>query len=319
MKTRTMLKTVVNKVKSRFLDIGKPNDVIILAGMARSGTTWAGDIINYDNSYRVLFEPFFPAKVKQAKEFEYIQYLSPHCDNAILINQAKKILAGKIRNNWVDRDNNRLFYRRRIIKEIRCNLMLGWLKKRANPPIVLMIRHPLQIVSSWSKLGWGKEACGSRSDLDIILSQQSLLKDFPLISDVMKQIKHSDFVEKIVFQWCIFHFIPIQQLTKDEAHTLFYENLLNDPDNEVARLFQYLSKPFDNSKLRKAMKTTSSTNFLGRDFNEDQSRLKNSWMEEFSTKQIQRANYILAAFGLDDIYDKDGYPTSSQVFRDQDA
>lgn len=316
LKTETLLKAVTQKVKLLFLDIGGPDDVIVLAGMGRSGTTWVGDIVNYDNSYRVLFEPFFPTRVKQAREFEYIQYLNPDCDNEIFINQAETILAGKVHNNWVDRDNKRLFYRRRIIKDIRCNLMLGWLKKIANPPVILLIRHPLQIVSSWFKLGWGKEAGGRRSDFDIITSQQSLLKDYPIISDVMKWIEPEEFVENIVFGWCVHHFIPIQQLKKDEAHVVFYENLLIDSENEVSRLFHYLDKPFDNRKLRNALKNSSSTNFLGRDFSKDQSRLQSSWKEEFSAQQIQRTNSILAAFGLDTIYDKDGIPTSSQILRD---
>ena len=318
MEIRKTLKKIDYKIRPHLImDIGKPDDLIILAGMGRSGTTWAGNIINYDNSYRVLFEPFFPAKVKEAKSFEYIQYFSPRCNNATLANQAKRILGGKIRNYWVDRYNDRFFYRRRIIKDIRCNLMLGWLKQLANdPPIVLMIRHPLQVVSSWSKIGWGKEALGNRSEFDIITSQESLLNDFPIICDVMKRIDPQDFSENIVFLWCIYHFVPSHHLKKNETYALFYENLLTNPDGEIVRLFNYLNKPFNQRKLHRVMRKPSSTNFLGRDFNRYQSRLLNSWKDEFSTKQIQRAGYILAEFGIDDIYDKSGYPTGAQVFRD---
>lgn len=306
-----------HKVRSHFLDIGKPNDLIILAGMGRSGTTWAGNIVNYDNSYRVLFEPFFPGKVKEADGFEYIQYLNPRCNNAVLANQAKRILAGNIRNNWVDRDNNRLFYRRRIIKEIRCNLMLGWLKKVANnPPTVLMIRHPLQVASSWLKLRWGKKELGKRNDFDIMTSQESLLDDFPIIGDLMKWIDPQDSLEKIVFQWCIYYLIPSHHLKKHEVCCLFYENLLIDPDNEIVRLFRYLNIPLNKHRLHKSMKKSSGTNFIGRDFNKDQSFLLNSWKDEFSIKQLRRAGYILEAFGLHDIYDKNGYPRGAQLFKE---
>jgi hypothetical protein len=302
----------------QIIDIGEPDDLIILAGMGRSGTTWVGDIINYDKSYRLLFEPFCPAKVKEAMGFEYIQYLSPLCINEILTRQAKTILMGNIQNDWVDRDNNRELYRRRIIKDIRCNLMLGWLKKVANnPPVVLVIRHPLQVVSSWSKLGWGgKESLGNRSDLDVIMSQESLLNDFPIISDVIERIDPQDFVQRIVFQWCIFHLIPSHHLKKHEAYALFYENLIIDQDNELIKLFHYLNKLFDRNMLGEAMRKSSSTNFLCRDFNKEQSQLLNSWKDEFSTQQIQSADYILAAFGLNDIYDKNGYPTGAHLFRD---
>lgn len=197
MKTRIRrtLRTISYNLKSPFLDIGKPDDAIIVAGMGRSGTTWAADIINYDDSYRILFEPFLPNMVKEAEGFGYKQYLAPGSDNPVLATKAKKILAGKPRNRWVDRGNNRLFYRRRIIKDIRINLMLAWLKKTTPAtPVVLTIRHPLQVLSSWAKLGWRKEAFGERSNLEILASQKNLLDDFPIIHDVLKCIDPQDFV-----------------------------------------------------------------------------------------------------------------------------
>lgn len=258
-----------------------------------------------------------PTRVKEARKFEYIQYLSPQCHNDVLINQARKILAGKPRNLWVDRENEGWLYRRRIIKDIRCNLMLGWLKKIAkHTPIVLVIRHPLQVVFSWQRLGWGREVRGTRSDFDIITGQQSLLNDFPFISDVMKRINPQDFVEKVVFQWCIFHLIPSQHLNNNEAYTLFYENLLIDPDKEVVRLFQYLNKPFNKDKLREAIRHPSSTNFFKRDINKEKNHLLTGWKNEFSKKQIQRTTHILTAFGLNDIYDRNGYPTGAQFFKE---
>ena len=309
-----MLRAIVNKARSHFLDIGKPNDVTILAGMGRSGTTWAGDIVNHDGSYRVLFEPFYPVKVKQAAEFEYIQYLNPDCQNELLSTQANKILAGKIRNEWVDRGGNRFLYRRRIIKEIRCNLMLGWLGELAiHPRIVLMIRHPLQVVSSWSKLGWGKRSLSNKNDLEIILSQHSLLEDFPIIGEIKERINEDDFVESIAFLWCINHLVPIGHLKKNQAHVLFYENLLTDPNNEMAKLFDYLERPFDLHELQKTMKKSSSTNFLKRDFHSDKSRLFDGWKSEFSKAQIQNVNSILSVCGLGDLYDEDGYPTGVPV------
>ena len=309
-----MVKKAISIIDFLPVDLGGSDISLILVGMGRSGTTWAGNIINYDNDYRVLFEPFLPAKVEQAKGFEYIQYLNPDHNDVVIANQARSILAGKIRNNWVDRDNSRLFYRHRLLKDIRCNLMIGWLKKVANnPPIVLMIRHPLQIVSSWKKLGWGKEALGSRSDFDIIISQESLLKDFPIINEVMKEINREDFIQNIVFQWCIYHLIPSKYLKKHDAYALYYENLITDSDNEITKLFHYLDRPFNKEKVTDKMGKASSTNFQQRNFS--LKNTLNSWRQEFSTRQIERANYILTAFGLDEIYDDNGLPTGADVFK----
>ena len=78
-----------------FFDYGPPSSTMFLAGMGRSGTTWARNIINYDDSYRVMFEPFLPAQVSEARHFRYIQYLNPQERDPLLVTAAQKILAGK--------------------------------------------------------------------------------------------------------------------------------------------------------------------------------------------------------------------------------
>jgi len=295
-------------------DTGGSGNSVILAGMGRSGTTWAGDIINYDHSYRVLFEPFFPKMTSEAKGFEYIQYLKPNDNNPDLIRQAKRILQGKVKNDWIDRDNHQLRYHHRIIKDIRINLMLGWLKKTAdNPAIVLMVRHPLQVTRSWARLGWGKETAGVRSDLDIILSQKSLLNDFPVIGDTLKQIDQQNFLDRTIFQWCIYHTVPSTQLGSDDVYQLHYENLLTNFDHETSALFHYLDRPLDSERLNKTRAQSSSTNFLERDLSKHTQLLLNSWNSDFSTKQVKRAHYILSAFGLDEVYNEKGHPTGKQL------
>jgi hypothetical protein len=316
MKLRTLFRKTLSIIDFLPVDLGDKDVSIILAGMGRSGTTWTGNIINYDNSYRVLFEPFLPTKVKEAKKFEYIQYLSPDNNNIELINQAKKILSGEIKNYWVDRDNWRLYYRHRIVKDIRCNLMLGWLKKVANdPPIVLMIRHPLQVMMSWKKLGWGKEAFGTRTEFDIITNQESLLNDFPIIHEIMKQIDKDDYIQNIVFQWCVYHYVPSEHLKINEAYALYYENLLTSKNEEIIKLFEYLKKSPDLYMIEENMRKESSTNFQKRNYSRDNTL--NSWRNELTTKQISKSNKILEAFGLDKLYDKNGYPTGACIFKDR--
>lgn len=299
--------------RSRYMDIGKPENVIIVAGMGRSGTTWVAEMINYDDTYRVMFEPFLASLVREAEGFQYIQYLRPYCTDSVLTNRARSILAGKVRHEWVDERTHRIFYRRRIVKEIRCNLMLGWLKQIANhPPIVLVIRHPLQVAASWRKLQWTREQLG----IDSILAQETLLRDFPVIADVQKWIDPQDFVENIVFQWCIVHLVPSLHLKQDEAYAIFYENLLTELAHEILKLFQYLNKPFSQKILPQILSRPSWTNWLERDFKQDRPSLLNSWKDEFSTQQKRKVDSILAAFELDHIYDKNGFPIGIPFFRD---
>jgi len=165
------------------MDLGKPSDAIVLSGMGRGGTTWAANIKNYDNSFRILFEPFLAKKVSEAANFSHIQYVNPRNPKAELTSAALEILAGRVHNDWVDRFQERLFCKRRIVRDIRTNLMLGWLHIiQPEMPIILMIRHPFQVIDSWMRLGWKNEAFGKRSNIDTLLAQQHLLEDFPVIA-----------------------------------------------------------------------------------------------------------------------------------------
>jgi hypothetical protein len=294
------------------LDMGKADDLLIVAGMGRSGTTWVSDIINYDNRYRVVFEPFSPTRVPEAQAFDFLPYLRPDCDDATLTTQARRILAGQVHNNWVNRDNRGLFYRARIVKEIRGNLMLGWLRRLAHhPPLVLVVRHPLQVAASWVRLGWVSEP--DQRLIDLLAAKPTLLQDFPVIRDVWQQIDPADFIECIVFQWCVCHLVPANQLKRDEGYVLYYENLLTHLHQEMVGLFQYLKRPLNQQRLQESVSNPSSTNFLKRDFHQDRPHLLSSWQELFSGDQIARANAMLATFGLDHLYDKNGYPTGAQL------
>jgi hypothetical protein len=298
------------------MDIGKAENLLLVVGMGRSGTTWVCNLINYDNRYRVVFEPFSPTHVPEAQAFDFLPYLRPDCNDSVLANDARRILTGKVHNYWVDRDTRGLLYRHRIIKDIRCNLMLGWLRRIAhNPPIVLVVRHPLQVAASWAKLGWVKAP--DQRLIDLLDTKPMLLQDFPVIRDVWPQIDPADFIDSFVFQWCVCHLAPAHQLQPGEAHVLFYETLLTDANATIRALFQYLKRPFNEERLHALMAMPSSTNFLKRDFGQDRTHLLNSWKDEFSKKEIQRAQAIIAAFGLDHLYDDGGYPTGAQLLIDE--
>ena len=252
----------------------------------------------------------FPALVSEARHFEYIQYLNPRQRDPLLVTAAQKILAGRVHNKWVDGENRGFFYRQRIVKDIRCNLMLRWLKDiRPSMPIVLMIRHPLAVAASWVKLGWGVEVKGQRSDLEIITSQQSLLDDFPIVSQAVAQMNRDDSFERVVFEWCVLHLVPFRQFAPGELFVLVYENLILQPEAEIERLFGYLKTSINWDRMKVVLPAASSTNFLKRDMAKEKSQLLTGWRNTFSDKQVERANRILQMFALDDLYDKDGYPS----------
>lgn len=80
------------------IDFGNTKNTIIVAGSGRSGTTWLGDILNYKNNYRVLFEPFHKQKTKEWNVPYLRTYLNPEKEYPEYANKIKTILSGKVSN-----------------------------------------------------------------------------------------------------------------------------------------------------------------------------------------------------------------------------
>lgn len=207
------------------------NRSIFVVGTARSGTTWLGDIIASQISCRSMFEPFNPDLVIAYRQFNYFQYMRPGKTDDQFYNFARKIFTGNIRNNWIDHQNERIFPKYRLIKEIRANLSLKWLHDQfPQVPKFLLIRHPCAVVQSRLSLNWA-------TDLDIqhFLSQPDLIEDhLSTYLDVINGAK-TDY-EKHAIIWCISNLVPLKQFSRGQIPIIFYENMLIKPDIELPRI-----------------------------------------------------------------------------------
>ncbi len=301
---------IKNKLKNNFIDIDSGNSsAIFIAGMGRSGTTWLSELINYKQNYRDIFEPFLPYKVPIANSFKYLQYLNQNNQDAQLINSAKTILSGKFRSNWTDVNRYRFITTKRIIKDIRANLMLKWLIQiRPGMPLLLLIRHPFAVIDSYKTLGWGIEAGGDTSDFDRIIGQNQLLNDFPIIQNNLIKIDKNDYFSKLLFQWCVLYYVPLKQLNSDDYKIVFYENLLLHPEKTLKDIFHYIGQRFDKNRILDIIQRPSITNYRKTDFTINPSDNIQKWKKSFIKSDIEKAHELIKKFDLDYLYDNDGFP-----------
>jgi len=266
---------------------GDHTETVFLAGSGRSGTTWLSGLVNHDSGYRQVFEPFHPGKVEDFRGFGSKQYLRPGDRREEFLEPARKAVTGQLRSGWTDR-GGALVARRRLVKDIRANLLLGWLAENfPGMPIVLLMRHPCAVVSSRLALGW-------RDNLDEAMGQGDLVEDHLL--PVEERIRAArDPFERHLFLWCIDNHVPLRQFSPGAIHLCFYENLVLDPEPELRRLFAFVGRDFDDGVLGK-LGRPSLTSRWGERPSVD------GWRSRVSGERLEGAVEVLGLFGLDRVY-----------------
>ncbi len=315
-----------------FLDLGGDHrDATFVAGSGRSGTTWLSSLINHDNRYRFIFEPFHPAKVAPCDGFLRKQYLRPEDGREMHLDAAGKILSGKVRSRWADRFNRKLVSRKRLVKDIRANLLLGWLRFNfPEMPTVLILRHPCAVADSRLRLGW-------RDNLDEIMSQKQLVEDHlkPFEPDILAA---KDPFERSIFLWCIENYVPLRQPGAEKLHVVFYENLLANPEKELAPLFAFLGgkkreprtaaetthrpvpprtrhrRDDPAGRLRTGADSPGDENDMRSLSTVSDTRRISGWTERVGEAERKKAAGILRLFGLDRIYGEDPMPRPEEIF-----
>jgi hypothetical protein len=282
-----------------YLDLGgNYRDSILLASSPRSGSTWIANVINYRNNFRTVFEPFNSIYVPICNEFEYRQYLRPDNADERYLAPAQSIMAGRIRNKWVDQVNQIPLAKKRLIKDVRVNLFLKWLRDNfPEMPIILLLRHPCAVALSRIKEGWP-------SHIEELLNQRDLVDDFLGPFEEAIRATKTDF-EMQIFLWCVENYVPLKQLRPDDVHLAFYERFCIDPHNEFDSLFRYIGLDYDSRvfiKMKQPVRVRQESAILTGE------SLTAGWQKHIREEQVKQALDILALFGLDTIYSSDPMP-----------
>lgn len=284
------------------IDYGDYRRSVFLAGTGRSGTTWITNIINYANAYRLMFEPFHSQRVDIVSHFGYRRYLRPDNHDKAFIEPAKVILSGRIKNAWIDKLNRKLIAKKRLIKDIRANHLLKWIKTHfPEVPIILLLRHPCAVAHSKLKLNW-------QAHLEGFLAQDELMEDF--LAPFRAEIENAqDIFEKHIFMWCVENYVPLKQFKVGEIHVAFYENFCAKPEQEIKGLFSFLGETYD----RRVFNAVREPSALSR---KDSSILSGKSLTEgfknhITDEQVRRTVEILSVFGLQKIYSEDSRPLVS--------
>ena len=274
---------------------------MLLLGSARSGTTWVGEVIDRHHDHRVVFEPLRPDRVPAARVFANGQYLRRDDTDPRYLEPMTRILTGRMRNPWADHLNHVVVARRRLVKEIRANLLAPWLVDRfPGMPVVLLVRHPLGVAVSRRELGWSDH-------LDDALAQPALVRDH-LTTDQERFLRAlSDPFARAVAQASLETLVPLRMTTPGELLAVTYEGLVSEPRVQAERVLRHVGQEPD-AELDAALDRPSHLSRADSAVRTGQDRAS-AWMSRVDADDRARALEVLELLGLGGLYSvDDAYP-----------
>jgi hypothetical protein len=284
---------------------GDYRHAVLLVGSGRSGTSWVPEVVNFDHRYRYMYEPFHAKHIPVARHWLPRQYVRPDDDDAARLDLARRIFTGRLRNAYADAYNKCVVARKRLIKDTRLQLALGWIRRRfPEMPMIYLLRHPCAVVNSRMQLG--RDCDLSRQ----FFTQAALMSDFlePFRAEMERA---TDDFERHVYIWCVENYVPMRQLAKGDAHLIFYEHVCTDPRAELQRLCAYLGTDFDERALESIEKPSVQARRYhggGTSAIVTGASLVDAWRKYVTPDRVRSTIEILRRFGLDSVYGEDAMP-----------
>jgi hypothetical protein len=229
-------------------DIG---NTMLIIGSTRSGTTFLMESINQNNDYRLIFEPFNNTYTKEWQKFDTREYVDPIQANEHKKSAIHNILSGRISNPWVNRYNRKLRSDKRLVKAVRANFLIDYIRAEyPNLQVVYLVRNPYDVVASRINMNFDAR------DIYQVLKQSTFLSKHYSDINIDELKSNLDSVEaKHVALWCFENRHLLQLQSQLNLQILRYEdingNSISNINGEMI-LTKKSSKPSASSSPRNA-------------------------------------------------------------------
>jgi hypothetical protein len=248
---------------------------ILVTGMPRSGTTWVARVLCESDRVGFLNEPFNLARdpgtlrIPVDRWFEYITV-----ENEELVLPALADALGfrypLMRELWQCRTRTDVRHtlkwwwafvrdrgRRPLVKEPHAVFSAPWFSRRLGSDVVIIVRHPAAVVSSWKRLGWS-------FDFNNLLTQPALLRDWlePFELEMRAALEPpADRIDRVALLWHVIHGVVGEYRKRfPEFHVVRQEDLSRNPTEQFRRLYEQLRIPFTNEIARAVSSSSSEEN-----------------------------------------------------------
>lgn len=292
------------------------NSKVLISGMPRGGTTWLAELLlNIDKS-SINWEPLRPFRLYEiglksfSDELGWFPYIpeNENWNEGFLF--LKKLLNCELLNykSILRRNSYRenLFDDFMIIKCVTANQMLPYINSNYNIKTIYLLRHPCAVVSSMIRF----------SAFKYIHNEIERYKDIKYSSiyfkyeHIIKKLESKE--EKIAALWCLQNIVPLESKSyRNKRLTVFYEDLLVNPKEEIERIFKFIDKKIP-SKVFQDFDKPSKTTKEGSEILSGGNQLS-GWEKQLNKTQINQILKVLNSFNID-TYNEELLPNKTSRF-----
>jgi hypothetical protein len=251
---------------------------VLIAGMARAGTSWVAEMVKAAGGFVHLNEPFNPKHppglspgVLDAPTpygYMYVTEANGHVYERALTDTFRfryRHLA-ELRVNHKPFDLAKMAKvsgsfalgavagKRALLDDPYASLAAEWIADRFDGRVCLLVRHPAAMVASYRKLGYS-------AHFRHFLGQPMLMEEWlePWRAEMQALVETDDKVAQVGFFWRMLHhpLLAMADRSPERFHLLRYEDLCMDPVGEYERLFEAMGVDFNDSAREEVIRGTS--------------------------------------------------------------
>lgn len=237
---------------------------LLVTGLPRSATSWAGKMLEASGSVVYLNEPLNPRHppgrtpgVLDVEVTHQFQYICPDNEHLFLPGFRDAVAfrfhpVREVRRNhsvydlgravkyWRDFSRGRRGGMRAMFDDPYAVLSCAWFAQRLDASILVMIREPAAFVGSWRNLGW-------TIHYEELLGQPLLLRDLlgPWEAEMRALVGSSDDIAKSSLLWRMTYSVIAEQRKQiSTLHVRRHEDLSRDPIGGFQELYAELGLPW---------------------------------------------------------------------------
>lgn len=262
---------------------------VYVTGSARSGTTWIAQLLCRALNARLLFEPMHHnGPLPGMPHFVDASSHPPE-----LLAGLQRALSGTLNNRNINMFQPGGLFFRRVVKDIRPGLLSAVCALEPRVPVVLILRHPLEVAASMASLA---ERPGNWWDTPNALAELRRHADghAPILAPLAQQAlaavaECDDPLAAYLAIWCVENSLALDCAPDARIAVVRYEDLLDNDPATLALLEKAVNAPLPGCEQRK--KPSSTVFGTG-----GQVGAKNKWRKALDSQRVTELLAISAQF-----------------------